>query len=106
MKLFLPVNAHIAMMSSENRDEIEDRGDVSQQEQYKIEEDAENPIKRGQTERRAPKDRGEAVQQEQERIIEEAETELKNPERRAPKDRGEAVQQEQERIIEEAEAEK
>ncbi len=57
-------------MSSE--EENLNRGDVAAQEQERIIEDAEKPIKQTQqTKRRDTADRGEAVAQEQERIIEE-----------------------------------
>jgi hypothetical protein len=52
---------------------MSDRGAAAQQEQDRIIEEANRPIKGKQTERRDPKDRGEAVGQEQERIIEDSE---------------------------------
>jgi hypothetical protein len=61
------------MMSAESHDEMSDRGAAAQQEQDRIIEEANRPIKGKQTERRDPKDRGEAVGQEQERIIEDSE---------------------------------
>ncbi|MBV9176826.1 MAG: hypothetical protein JO327_03705 [Nitrososphaeraceae archaeon] len=55
------------MMSSESDDETLDRGDIAQQEQGRTIEEAEQPNKEKQTERRDAKDRGEAARQEQER---------------------------------------
>ena len=55
------------MMSSESDDETLDRGDIDQQEQGRTIEEAEQPNKEKQTERRDAKDRGEAARQEQER---------------------------------------
>lgn len=60
-------------MSSESHDEISDRGTAAQQEQGRIIEEANRPIKGKRNERQDPKGRGEAVEQEQERIIEESE---------------------------------
>jgi hypothetical protein len=72
--LFLFVKDYIIIiMSSESHDEISDRGAAVQQEQERIIEEANRPIKGKRTERQDPKDRGEAVEQEQERIIEDRE---------------------------------
>jgi hypothetical protein len=58
-------------MSSKSEDETLDRGDVSQQEQGRIKDEADRSIKEKRTERRDPDNRGEAIEQEHERITEE-----------------------------------
>jgi hypothetical protein len=60
-------------MSSKSEDETLDRGDVSQQEQGRIKDEADRSIKERRTERRDPDNRGEAIEQEHERITEENE---------------------------------
>lgn len=60
-------------MSSKSEDETLDRGDVSQQEQGRIMDEADRSIKGKRTERRDPENRGEAIEQEHERITEENE---------------------------------
>jgi hypothetical protein len=60
-------------MSSQSDDETLDRGDVSQQEQGRILDEADRSVKGKRTERRDPENRGEAVEQEHERITEETE---------------------------------
>jgi hypothetical protein len=60
-------------MSSQPDDETLDRGDVSQQEQGRISDEADRSIKGKRTERRDPENRGEAIEQEQGRITEETE---------------------------------
>jgi hypothetical protein len=60
-------------MSSKSEDETLDRGDVSQQEQGRIKDEADRSIKEKRTERRDPDNRGEAIEQEHERITEENE---------------------------------
>jgi hypothetical protein len=59
------------MMSSKSDDETLERGDVSQQEQGRIKDEADRSIKGKRTDRRDPENRGEAVEQERERIVEE-----------------------------------
>jgi hypothetical protein len=58
-------------MSSQTDDETLDRGDVSQQEQGRILDEADRSIKGKRTERRDPENRGEVIEQEQARITEE-----------------------------------
>jgi len=58
-------------MSSQTDDETLDRGDVSQQEQGRILDEADRSSKGKRTERRDPENRGEVIEQEQARITEE-----------------------------------
>ena len=54
-------------MFTEGADESLNRGDVAAQEQERITEEAERPIKGAQTKKRDPADRGESAEQEQQR---------------------------------------
>jgi hypothetical protein len=57
----------ITIMFTEGADESLNRGDVAAQEQERITEEAERPIKGAQTKKRDPADRGESAEQEQQR---------------------------------------